>query len=83
MSLLGELQPSSGLCNVSGKVSYVPQEAWVFQGTIRENILFGDEFNNDEYWNTVKACSLDKVSTTEHIFSKTFTGHFEFNEQPS
>jgi len=60
MSLLRELPSSSGLCHVSGKVSYVPQEAWVFQGTVRENILFGDDFKNEDYWNTVKACSLDK-----------------------
>ena len=67
MSLLGELATSSGICHVSGSVAYVPQEAWVFQGTVRENILFGEEFMNDDYWKAVKACSLDKVRIV-HLF---------------
>lgn len=61
MAMLGELPLVSGHCNTVGTMVYVPQEAWVFQGTVRENILFGDQFNNEDYFNTVKACSLDKV----------------------
>jgi ABC-type multidrug transport system fused ATPase/permease subunit len=26
---------------IGGKISFVPQEAWIMQGTVKENILFG------------------------------------------
>jgi ABC-type multidrug transport system fused ATPase/permease subunit len=61
MAILGELPSTSGSCYVPGKVSYAPQEAWVFHGTARENILFGDTFRDHEYWSVVEACSLNLV----------------------
>jgi len=33
---------------VSGSVAYAAQQAWVFNGTLRENILFGKPF--DSVW---------------------------------
>ena len=43
-------------------VAYVPQEAWIFGGTIRENILIGREFVKEKYEEVIEACSLGKVS---------------------
>ena len=62
MALLGEITQTSGSKYVEGQIAYVPQESWVFSGTVRANILFGNEYDTDMYHNTVNACSLNKVS---------------------
>ena len=46
---------------VKGKVSYASQNPWVFSGTLRENILFGNIFDKEWYNTVVQACALDKV----------------------
>ena len=54
--------------NVSS-IAYVPQEAWIFGGTIRENILVGRKFVQEKYKEVIEACSLGKVS---RLFIPTF-----------
>lgn len=44
--------------NVQGSIAYTAQEAWVFAGTVRENITFGRDFNIDWYDKVVDACAL-------------------------
>ncbi|KHJ99613.1 ABC transporter, ATP-binding protein [Oesophagostomum dentatum] len=44
-SLLCEARRVSGKLTVSGKIAYCSQDAWIFSGTVRENILFGSEFD--------------------------------------
>ncbi|KAI1287409.1 ATP-binding cassette sub-family C member 4 [Halotydeus destructor] len=60
MALLGELPNSSGKINVSGRVVYSPQESWCFNGSIRDNILFGRPYNPDRYKEVVRAAALEK-----------------------
>jgi len=43
---------------VYGKVAYASQEAWIFSGTIRENILCGAEYNEQRYRRVVEATTL-------------------------
>ena len=43
---------------VRGSLSYSPQEAWVFGGSVRANILFGEQFEEKRYWEVVEACAL-------------------------
>ena len=54
----GELQDSSGTISYDGTLVYVPQLAWVFSGTIRENILFGEPYDEAKYTRIVDACAL-------------------------
>lgn len=42
--ILGELIPSSGTIRKSGEVSYASQEPWLFVGSVRDNILFGQPY---------------------------------------
>ena len=60
MSILHELSLESGSLRVKGRVSYAPQESWAFMSSIRENILFGTEFDETKYNNVVNVCALDR-----------------------
>ncbi|XP_037545242.1 multidrug resistance-associated protein 1-like [Nematolebias whitei] len=41
-----------------GSVAYVPQQAWIQNATLKENIIFGQEQREDWYQQVVEACAL-------------------------
>jgi ABC-type multidrug transport system fused ATPase/permease subunit len=43
---------------VSGRVSYVSQESWIQNTTIKNNILFGSEFDENKYRQVIEASQL-------------------------
>ena len=43
---------------IQGSVAYVPQQSWIQNGTIKENILFGSEFDEKKYQQVLEACAL-------------------------
>ncbi|XP_076254933.1 putative multidrug resistance-associated protein lethal(2)03659 isoform X1 [Rhynchophorus ferrugineus] len=59
-AILGELQPVSGSVEVTGKVSYASQEPWLFVGSVRQNITFGQAFNAKRYYDVVRVCALER-----------------------
>ncbi|KAL7034207.1 hypothetical protein ACKWTF_007899 [Chironomus riparius] len=59
-TILRELPIESGKMSIKGKISFAPQEAWVFSGSIRQNVLFGCEMDKDRYDKVVTACALNK-----------------------
>ncbi len=62
MAILGELPPESGIVNTVGKVAYVSQEAWIFNGSLRNNITFGQGFDEKRYKKVIEICALEKVT---------------------
>ena len=50
-----------GVVEVRGRVSYASQDQWVFSGTLRENVLFGNPFDKEWYDAVIEACALIKV----------------------
>lgn len=56
--ILGELPLTEGKIRVSKNISYAPQEAWIFPGTVRQNIILGQHFDSDKYEKVVQACAL-------------------------
>ncbi|KAF8946123.1 Multidrug resistance-associated protein 1 [Haplosporangium gracile] len=64
-ALLGQIrQTGSGpKLKLYGKSSYVPQEAWLNNLTLRENIVFGKDFEEERYNITVKVCALERDLT--------------------
>ncbi|CAF0816466.1 unnamed protein product [Didymodactylos carnosus] len=42
------------------KICYVPQEPWIFSGTIRENILFGLPHDSRKFTNCIYTAALNK-----------------------
>ncbi|EDW01217.1 probable multidrug resistance-associated protein lethal(2)03659 [Drosophila grimshawi] len=57
--ILGEVELMQGRVELHGKLSYAPQEPWVFQGSIRDNILFVEPYDEQRYRAVVHACQLD------------------------
>lgn len=41
-----------------GSVAYVPQQAWIQNATLKDNILFGQAPNEQKYQNVLEACAL-------------------------
>ena len=61
MSILGELPLSEGQITVRGKIGYASQQAWIYNGSLRQNIIFGGEYEEGRYYEVIKACALQKV----------------------
>lgn len=60
-ALVGEMRCSKDTRVVfSGSVGYSPQQAWIQNATIRENITFGRPFSAKLYHAVLKACALEK-----------------------
>jgi ATP-binding cassette subfamily C (CFTR/MRP) protein 1 len=57
-ALLGEMHKTSGKVVINGAVSYVPQEAWIQNATLKDNILFGNEFDQTRYEKVLSVCAL-------------------------
>lgn len=59
LSILRELKLKSGTIKTNGSISYASQEAWIFNGTVRQNILFGREFDPKRYAKVVQVSALE------------------------
>ncbi|CAH0389150.1 unnamed protein product [Bemisia tabaci] len=57
-AFLGEMDLISGRVNTKGSIAYVTQQAWIQNATLRENILFGKEYDYKTYNKVIKACAL-------------------------
>uniref|UniRef100_A0A8C1FUZ7 Multidrug resistance-associated protein 1 n=1 Tax=Cyprinus carpio carpio TaxID=630221 RepID=A0A8C1FUZ7_CYPCA len=57
-ALLGEMQKQEGSVSIKGSVAYVPQQAWIQNATLKDNILFGREAKDSWYEKVVEACAL-------------------------
>ncbi|XP_019738054.1 multidrug resistance-associated protein 4-like isoform X10 [Hippocampus comes] len=59
-AILGELSQESGVIKVRGDLTYTSQQPWILPGTIRSNILFGQELNHFKYDRVLRACALKR-----------------------
>ncbi|XP_053306512.1 ATP-binding cassette sub-family C member 2 [Spea bombifrons] len=57
-AMLGEMDHINGYINIKGSVAYVPQQAWIQNASLRDNILFGAEYDEVRYKNVLEACAL-------------------------
>ncbi|TPP55792.1 Cystic fibrosis transmembrane conductance regulator [Fasciola gigantica] len=57
-ALLGDMELFSGRVNINGTVAYVPQEPWIFNATLRDNILFSHPYDPVRYEQVISACGL-------------------------
>ncbi|KAF5944081.1 hypothetical protein HYC85_018158 [Camellia sinensis] len=58
-AMLGELPPvADASVVIRGTVAYVPQVSWIFNSTVRENILFGSVFESARYEKAIDVTAL-------------------------
>ncbi|XP_023610594.1 canalicular multispecific organic anion transporter 1 [Myotis lucifugus] len=57
-AMLGEMENVHGHITIKGTIAYVPQQSWIQNGTIKDNILFGSEFDEKRYQQVLEACAL-------------------------
>ncbi|KAK2885071.1 ATP-binding cassette sub-family C member 3 isoform X2 [Channa argus] len=57
-ALLGEMEKVEGEVSIRGSVAYVPQQAWIQNATLRDNILFGKPYNEQKYRCVLETCAL-------------------------
>lgn len=58
--ILGELELDSGNIDINGVLSYASQETWLFEGSIRNNIIFIEDFDEHRYREVVRVCALEQ-----------------------
>ncbi|KAF9357890.1 Multidrug resistance-associated protein 1 [Mortierella sp. AD094] len=57
-AILGDMYRRHGTVKVYGRLAYVPQQAWIVNATLRENITFGNKFDQVRYDYILMACGL-------------------------
>ncbi|CAD5124166.1 DgyrCDS12463 [Dimorphilus gyrociliatus] len=78
LAILGEINALRGKTSVTSSISYMPQESWLFHDTIRENILFGETYDEKRYREVLKACSLQKDIEAQAFGDLTLVGEKGF-----
>ncbi|KAF9981243.1 hypothetical protein BGZ75_007515 [Mortierella antarctica] len=48
-AMIGEMYKRSGSVKTFGSIAYVPQQAWIINATLRDNIIFGKPFDQEKY----------------------------------
>ncbi|XP_078066968.1 ATP-binding cassette sub-family C member 12 isoform X3 [Mustelus asterias] len=62
-ALLGQMNLHDGEVAISGSIAFVSQQAWIFHGNVRENILFGKVYEEERYKKVIEVCSLEQDLT--------------------
>ncbi|KXS13313.1 multidrug resistance protein 3 [Gonapodya prolifera JEL478] len=57
-AVLGEMKKLTGRVEVRGKVAYVSQVAWILNVSLRDNVLFGNDWDEEWYNKVIDACAL-------------------------
>ena len=58
-AILGEMEMISGNVKTNGTISFVSQQAWIQNLSLKDNILFSQPYQKQRYQNIVRACALE------------------------
>ncbi|EJD37726.1 hypothetical protein AURDEDRAFT_187977 [Auricularia subglabra TFB-10046 SS5] len=58
-AIIGEMRRTAGRVEVNGRIAYTPQSPWIQNATLRDNILFGQPYDEDRYAEVLRACALE------------------------
>lgn len=57
-AIAGEMRKTGGHVSLGSSLSLCPQNVWIQNSSVRDNILFGNASDEDRYQQTIKACAL-------------------------
>ncbi|CAO3570447.1 unnamed protein product [Mortierella alpina] len=57
-AMIGDMYMRQGSVQIYGQVAYAPQQAWIINATVRDNITFGCAFDQEKYDKIVFAAGL-------------------------
>ena len=49
MSMMSEMVTKQGSVKKNGKIAFMPQETFLLSATVRENVTFGEEYEEKKY----------------------------------
>ncbi|TRY63252.1 hypothetical protein TCAL_05777 [Tigriopus californicus] len=58
--LLGDMVKRRGSVNIDGQIAYIPQDGWILNTTLKENILFGKSMQVRNYERVISASALEQ-----------------------
>lgn len=58
-ALFGDMKKSNGEVFVNGSISYCNQNPWILNQSVKDNILFGNEYDEKRYKDVCKVCQLE------------------------
>lgn len=57
-AIVGKMKLLRGHLMIGGNVSFMSQQPWLFEGTIRQNIILNKNWNTDRYHAVLRICHL-------------------------
>lgn len=72
--MTGEMRRTAGNVILGGTTAYAPQQAWIQNLTLRQNVTFGKEDVQDRFVDVVDACALRPDIEMLHDGEKTEIG---------
>jgi ABC-type multidrug transport system fused ATPase/permease subunit len=54
------MEKDSGNIKINGSIAYSNQQAWIQNITLKDNVLFGKEFDQERYSRTLRVCELEQ-----------------------
>ncbi|KAI9204916.1 P-loop containing nucleoside triphosphate hydrolase protein [Polychytrium aggregatum] len=57
-ALMRQIKLTDGVFETYGTCGYVPQEPWIINASIRDNILFGHDLDEQKYVDVIRLCGL-------------------------
>jgi ATP-binding cassette subfamily C (CFTR/MRP) protein 1 len=58
-SILGNLTVTHGAIAASRSIAYAPQQSWIMNATVEDNVVFFDKVDHEKFDRAAKACCLD------------------------
>ena len=58
-AILGEMRRVKGQVVINGTIAYVPQQAWIQNLSLKDNVLFAKPWNENLYKSVIQSCALE------------------------